>query len=228
MEEDKENVNAHRLNRIALVSVFGLTLALQPQAARGQTLVAAAEYIAGDSGVLRLAGDTEAYDALRRVSDMLYARGEALRALQLREQLGDFALSHRDAGVAADAYLDATWITHELALQVDSGPKPPFAFGVWSTHKKAYARGLEADAERLVRKAAGVAESGDLSDLQLAEIRRRLEKTLTGANLVWGIGDRRADQSFVWSSMARVSSTDSAGFRVRSGLLVRIPLEFGS
>ncbi len=228
MEEDKENVNAHRLNRIALVSVFGLTLALQPQAARGQTLVAAAEDIAGDSEVLRLAGDTEAYDALRRVSDMLYARGEALRALQLREQLGDFALSNRDAGVAADAYLDAAWIAHELALQVDSGPKPPVAFGVWSTHKKAYARGLEADAEHLVRKAAGVAESGDLSDLQLAEIRRRLEKTLTGANLVWGIGDRQADQSFVWSSMARVSSTDSAGLRVRSGLLVRIPLEFGS
>lgn len=236
LEEDKENVKAHRLNRIALVSVFGLTLAL-PQAARGQTRVAAAEYIAGDSEVLRLAddtevlrlaGDTEAYDALRRVSDMLYARGEALRALQLREQLGDFALSNRDAGVAADAYLDAAWIAHELALQVDSGPKPPFAFGVWSTHKKAYARGLEADAERFVRKAAGVVESGDLSDWQRAGIRRRLEKTLTGANLVWGIGDRQADQSFVWSSMARVSRTDSAGLRVRSGLLVRIPLEFGS
>ncbi|MEE9577805.1 MAG: hypothetical protein V3W35_10355, partial [Gemmatimonadota bacterium] len=80
-------MNAHRLNRIALVTVFGLTLAL-PQAARGQTLVAAAEDIAGDSEVLRLAGDTEAYDALRRVSDRLYARGEASRAIQLREELG--------------------------------------------------------------------------------------------------------------------------------------------
>ena len=114
MEEDKENVNAHRLNRIALVSVFGLTLAL-PQAARGQTLVAAAEDIAGDSEVLRLADDTEAYDALRRVSDGLYARGEELRALQLREELGDLALSNRDAGVAANAYLDAAWI--ERAVQ---------------------------------------------------------------------------------------------------------------
>ncbi len=49
-------MNAHRLNRIALVTVFGLALAL-PQAARSQTLVAVAEDIAGDSEVLRLAGD---------------------------------------------------------------------------------------------------------------------------------------------------------------------------
>ncbi len=165
-------MNAHRLNRIALVSVFGLTLAL-PQAARGQTL-AVAEDIAGDSEVLRLAGDTEAYDALRRVSDGLYARGEELRALQLREELGDLALSNRDAGVAADAYLDAAWIAHDLAQQMDSRTKPPFSFGL-----DADVRWLEADAERLVRKAEGVVESGTLSDLQLAGIRRRLGKTLT-------------------------------------------------
>ena len=172
-EEDEENVNAHKLNRIALVSVFGLTLAL-PQAARGQTLVAAAEDIAGDSEVLRLADDTEAYDALRRVSDRLYARGEELRALQLREELGDLALSNRDAGVAANAYLDAAWIAHDLAQQMDRRTKPPFSFGL-----DADVRWLEADAERLVRKAEGVVESGTLSDLQLAGIRRRLGKTLT-------------------------------------------------
>jgi hypothetical protein len=38
---------------------------------------------------------------------------------------------------------------------------------------------LAADAERLVRKAMGVAESGDLSEIQLAGIRRRLGKTPT-------------------------------------------------
>ena len=175
-------MNAHRLNRIALVSVFGLTLAL-PQAARGQTLIASAEDIAGDSQVLRLAddtevlrlaGDTEAYDALRRVSDGLYARGEASRAIQLREELGNLALSNRDAGVAADAYLDAAWIAQQLALQMNSRTKPPYA---WSLEGQV--RWLEADAERLLRKAEGVAESGDLSDLQLAGIRRRLGKTPT-------------------------------------------------
>ena len=166
-------MNAHIIKRIALVSVFGLTLAL-PQAARGQTLVAEVEDIAGDSEVLRLAGDTEVYDALRRVSDGLYARGEELRALQLREELGDLALSNRDAGVAADAYLDAAWIAHDLAQQMDSRTRPPFSFGL-----DADVRWLEADAERLVRKAEGVVESGTLSDLQLAGIRRRLGKTLT-------------------------------------------------
>ena len=175
-------MNAHRLNRIALVTVFGLTLAL-PQAARGQTLVAAAEDIAGDSEVLRLAddtevlrlaGDTEAYDALRRVSDGLYARGEASRALRLREELGDLALSSGDAGVAADAYLDAAWISQQLAQQMDSRTKPPHAWSV-----EGQVRWLEADAARLLRKAEGVAESGDLSDLQLAGIHRRLGKTLT-------------------------------------------------
>ncbi len=175
-------MNAHRLNRIALVTVFGLTLAL-PQAARGQTLVAAAEDIAGDSEVLRLAddtevlrlaGDTEAYDALRRVSDRLYARGEASRAIQLREELGVLALSSGDAGVAADAYLDAAWIAQQLALQMDSRTKPPHAWSV-----EGQVTWLKADAERLLLKAEGVAESGDLSDLQLAGIRRRLGKTPT-------------------------------------------------
>ncbi len=166
-------MNAHRLKRIALASVFGLTLAL-PQAARGQMLVAAAEDIAGDSEVLRLAGDTDAYDALRRISDGLYARDEASRALQLREELGDLALSNRDAGVAADAYLDAAWIAQQLALQMDSRTKPPHA---WSLEGQV--RWLKADAERLLLKAEGVAESGDLSDLQLAGIRRRLGKTPT-------------------------------------------------
>ena len=166
-------MNAYRLNRIALVSVFGLTLAL-PQAARGQMLVADAEYIAGDSEALRLADDTETYDALRRVGDGLYARGEELRALQLREELGDLALSNRDAGVAADAYLDAAWIAHDLAQRMDSRPKPPYSFGVDSD-----VRSLEADAARLLRKAESVVESGDISDLQLAGIRRRLGKTLT-------------------------------------------------
>ncbi len=165
-------MNAHKLNRIALVTVFGLALAL-PQAARGQTLVAAAEDIAGDSEVLRLAGDTEAYDALRRVSNGLYARGEASRAIQLREELGDLALSNRDAGVAADAYLDAAWIAQQLALQMNSRTKPPHA---WSLEGQV--RWLKADAERLLRKAEGVAESGDLTDLQLAGIHRRLGKTL--------------------------------------------------
>ena len=166
-------MNAHRLNRIALVSVFGLTLAL-PQAARGQTLAAEAGDIAGDSEVLRLADDTETYDALRRVSDGLYARGEELRALQLREELGDLALSNRDAGVAANAYLDAAWIAHDLARQMDSRTKPPYSFGL-----DADIRWLEADAARLLRKAEGVAESGDISDPQLAGIRHRLGKTLT-------------------------------------------------
>ena len=165
-----------------MVSVFGLTLAL-PQAARGQTLVAAADDIAGDSEVLRLADDTETYgetddtetyDALRRVSDGLYAQGEELRALQLREELGDLALSNRDAGVAANAYLDAAWIAHDLARQMDSRTKPPYSFGL-----DADIRWLEADAARLLRKAEGVAESGDLSDLQLAWIHHRLGKTLT-------------------------------------------------
>ena len=175
-------MNAHRLNRIVLASVFGLALAL-PQAARGQMLVAAAEDIAGDSEVLRraddtevlrLAGDTETYDALRRVSDGLYARGEASRAIQLREELGDLALSNRDAGVAADAYLDAAWIAQQLALQMNSRTKPPHA---WSLEGQV--SWLKADAARLLRKAEGVAESGDLSDLQLAGIHRRLGKTLT-------------------------------------------------
>ncbi len=174
----EENMNAHRLNRIALVSVFGLTLAL-PQAARGQTLAAAAEEIAGDSEVVRLADDTEAYDAeaydaLRRVSDGLYAGGEAWRALQLREELGDLALSNRDAGVAANAYLDAAWIAHQLAQQMDSRTKTPF-----SSSLDADVRWFAADAARLLRKAEGVAESGDLSDLQLAWIHHRLGKTLT-------------------------------------------------
>jgi len=166
-------MNAHRLNRIALVSAFGLTLAL-PQAVRGQTLVAEAEDIAGDSEVFRLADDTETYDALRRVSDRLYAQGEELLALQLREELGDLALSNRDADVAANAYLDAAWIAHDLAQQIDSRTKPPFSFGL-----DADVRWLAADAARLLRKAEGVAESGDLTDLQLAGIRHRLGKTLT-------------------------------------------------
>lgn len=174
----EENMNAHRLNRIALVSVFGLTLAL-PQAARGQALVAAAEDIAGDSEVVSLADDTEAYDtemydALRRVSDGLFARGEELRALQLREELGDLALSNRDAGVAANAYLDAAWIAHQLAQQIDSRTKTLSPFSL-----DADARWYKAEAVRLLRKAEGVAESGDLSDVQLAWIRHRLGKTPT-------------------------------------------------
>lgn len=174
----EENMNAHRLNRIALVSVFGLTLAL-PQAARGQALVAAAEDIAGDSEVVSLADDTEAYDterydALRRVSDGLFARGEELRALQLREELGDLALSNRDAGVAANAYVDAAWIAHQLAQQIDSRTKTLSPFSL-----DADARWYKAEAVRLLRKAEGVAESGDLSDVQLAWIRHRLGKTPT-------------------------------------------------
>jgi hypothetical protein len=168
-----ENMNAHRLNRIALVSVFGLALAL-PQAARGQTLAAAAEDIGGDSEVVRLADDTEAYDALRRVSARLYARGEAGRALQLREELGDLALSNGDAGVAAHAYVDAAWIARELAQLADSRARRTLWLN-WD----ADVRWFVAEVERLLGKAEGAIVSADLSDQQLAGIHHRLGKTPT-------------------------------------------------
>jgi hypothetical protein len=202
LDKLEESMNAHRLNRIALVTVFGLALAL-PQAARGQTLVTAAEDIAGDSEVLRLAddtevlrlaGDTEAYNALRRISDGLYARGEASRAIQLREELGDLALSNRDAGVAADAYLDAAWIAQQLALQMNSRTKPPYA---WSLEGQV--KWLKADAERLLRKAEAVAESGDLTDLQLAPRAEKVERAVAWAE--------RYEADTVRSGLERVPRT---------------------
>ena len=167
-------MNAHRLNRIALASVFGLMLAL-PQAARSQTQVAAAEYIAGETEGLGLAGDPEEYDALRRVSDGLFARGEELRAFQLREELGDLALSNGDAGVAAHAYLDAAWIARALAQQWAS-----YARRTLGLHLDADVRWFDAEVRRLVAKAEGAVESADFTDQQLAGIRRRLGTSLTG------------------------------------------------
>ncbi len=167
-------MNAHRLNRIALGSVFGLMLAL-PQAARSQTQVAAAEYIAGETEGLGLAGDPEEYDALRRVSDRLFERGEELRALQLREELGDLALSNGDAGVAAHAYIDAAWIARARAQQWDN-----YARRTRGVNLDADVRWFDAEARRLVTKAEGAVGSADLSDQHLAGIRRRLGTSLTG------------------------------------------------
>jgi hypothetical protein len=167
-------VNVHGLNRIALASVFGLMLAL-PQAARSQTQVAAAEYIAGDREIHGLAGDPEEYDALRRVSDGLFERGEELRALRLREELGDLALSNGDAEVAAHAYLDAAWIARARARQWDD-----YARRTRGLNLDADVRWFDAEVRRLVAKAEGATESAGFSDEQLAGIRRRFGTSLTG------------------------------------------------